>query len=173
MVPGSSYDGDGRPPADVLRDGTRVLRRAEQVIEDILVEAYPGWRPMVPRARGWRFSMPDAIDVYRAVDSEAAADELHRAGFRRVTAHAHSSDAPCSDCQSWLPLIRPPAATSSAASSDPSVLIASDAPDDSGVLDASSSVPNVSDASGEPSVPDASRDRTDGTSSGGSGGSEE
>lgn len=82
-------------PAVVMHDATRRLREAEQYVEDMLVKIFPGWQPRHPRARGWRFSVPDAIDVYEAVDSPEAANYLHRAGFQRVTAHLHDHHASC------------------------------------------------------------------------------
>ncbi len=100
---GGLFYSDDRLPAVELADDTRILRRMEQGIEDLLVEIYPGWRPRVPRLRGWRFSLPDALDVYRAADSQSAADALHRAGFARVTTHTHESHVPCSCCESRFP----------------------------------------------------------------------
>jgi hypothetical protein len=97
---GALYYADDRLPAAEMGDATRALRKIEQGIEDLLVEIFPGWRPHVPRLRGWRYSLPDAVDVYDAVDSKAAADTLHRAGFLRVTAHAHDNLARCSYCES-------------------------------------------------------------------------
>jgi hypothetical protein len=95
VAPSSLHRNARRSPAARLRDATRLLRESEQVVEDLLVASFPGWRPLHPRSRGWRFSYPDAIDVYRVDDSLTAADDLHRAGFDRVTAHPHDSLAPC------------------------------------------------------------------------------
>ncbi len=106
---GALYYSDDRLPAAELGDATRALRKVEQGIEDLLVQIFPGWVPMVPRLRGWRYSLPDAVDVYRAADSKSAADALHRAGFQRVTAHAHESHTRCSCCESRIaPPIAPP-----------------------------------------------------------------
>lgn len=99
-----------RLPAGMLHEATRRLREVEQYVEDMLAMAYPGWRPLHPRARGWRFSSPDAIDVYETPAYETpdlveGARRLHRAGFRRVTAHPHDHREACK-CSSRFPAER-------------------------------------------------------------------
>lgn len=42
-------------------------------------------------ALGWRFTPPDTIDVYEAMDSPAAVEALRRAGFVTVTLHDHEA----------------------------------------------------------------------------------
>lgn len=66
------------------------LLAAEQRVADVLVELLPGWRG------GWRWNKPDAIEVYEATDSPAAASALWLAGFvGGVTIHGHGPKAPC------------------------------------------------------------------------------
>ncbi len=75
--------------AVALRDARDGLRAAESELEDLLSRLYPGWRPLFPAERAWRFDPPDNLHVYHAADSAESAAELHREGFARVTVHAH------------------------------------------------------------------------------------
>lgn len=79
----------------MMREATRRLREIEQYVEDLIAASFPGWRPTLPRARGWRFSSPDALDVYGTRGSPESLEAMRRAGFARVTAHPHDSRAPC------------------------------------------------------------------------------
>lgn len=88
-VVGTAGRSDLHSAAAMLANATRQREEIDRYVEGLLMIAFPGWRPLAPRLRGWRFSMPDAIDVYRAVPSVDASDTLRRAGFNRVTAHPH------------------------------------------------------------------------------------
>ena len=57
------------------------LHAAERQLEQMLSSLYSSWSD-------WEAG-PDGIDVYDALDSEAAAAALHRAGFRAVRVHDH------------------------------------------------------------------------------------
>lgn len=91
--------------AAALREATELRAVAEVDVADLLATLYPGWRPMFPPERAWRFTSPDAIDVYFAIDSPAAASALHLAGFTRVTAHAHPGGEESCRCEAH---VRPP-----------------------------------------------------------------
>jgi len=71
---------------------TTNLRFVERLVEGMLESLYPDWHPLFPTARAWQFSDPDGIHVFGVLDSPAAANALHLAGFRRVTTHAHLFD---------------------------------------------------------------------------------
>lgn len=78
-----------------LREARTGLRDVEQRVDAFLESLFPGWRARFPTTVGWRFTDPDAIDVYRvAVPSPAAVDALRRAGFRSVTLHDHDALSP-------------------------------------------------------------------------------
>lgn len=85
----------GSVRAEALRSATDDLARREQDVEDLLILLFPGWYPRFPSHHGWRFTRPHTIDVYGVVDSPAAVDALHRAGFGRVTLHDHAVGQRC------------------------------------------------------------------------------
>ena len=81
--------------AEALRLAREDLRVVRRDVEDLIAALYPGWRPRFPSDRAWRFTDPDQIDVFDAIESPAATDALHRAGFKRVTAHDHPRSDSC------------------------------------------------------------------------------
>ncbi len=128
----------------MLANVTRQREEIDRYVEGLLMSAFPGWRPLAPRLRGWRFSMPDAIDVYRAVPSVDAFEALRRAGFNRVTAHPHNDLEICrcrparstpvpARAPAHAPGPRPTPAPSSPTPGSP--LAASQTTDESGLLE--------------------------------------
>jgi len=91
-----------------LCDATTDLQERELDVEAVLASLFPGWVPLFPRSRGWRFTRPSVIDVFGAIDSPASAGALHMAGFTIVTIHDHGSDAAHCECAKRI-WVRPPA----------------------------------------------------------------
>lgn len=81
--------------AGALRSASVNLREVQRDVDGFLAGLYPGWKPLFPPGRGWRYVDPDILHVYGVEDSPAATAALHRAGFRSVTAHNHRADDPC------------------------------------------------------------------------------
>jgi hypothetical protein len=80
---------DNGPAADVLARllwvSDQNLRDAERRVEEYLTTLFPNWR-------GWVFKPPDGIEVYQVLDTDQAAELLHRQGFRMVTLHSHRAE---------------------------------------------------------------------------------
>lgn len=71
----------------LLQDRQDGLLAAEQEVTEVIADLLPGWRG------GWQWDEPDAIQIYNAIDSPAAAAALHLAGFRTVAIHDHRAEA--------------------------------------------------------------------------------
>lgn len=72
-----------------------LLREVERDVDDFVAGLFPGWRPLFPPGRGWRFTAPDALEIYGVVESPATTDAIWRAGFRRIVVHGHRVDGHC------------------------------------------------------------------------------
>lgn len=69
---------------------------AQQQVDDVIANLFPGWRPRFPLELGWRFVPPAEIHVYDAPDIPGALAALRFVGFTSVVLHAHSGTQLCS-----------------------------------------------------------------------------
>lgn len=93
-----------RPPRAIVGDLVAQLLAAKEhqleagrAVTEVLESLLPDWRPKFPTSLGWHWTpargdVGPRIDIYEAIDSPAAAQALHLAGFQIVVLHGHRAD---------------------------------------------------------------------------------
>jgi len=85
-----------------LRAATTDLHGVQRQVEELLEAVVSGGRARFPLETGWRFTLPDEIDVYDAPSSVITVDALRRVGFGVVVLHGHGRfRVPSCRCLPW------------------------------------------------------------------------